>query len=328
MCGGLARGAMRAQRLLRIAGGEHVAMGGDQRQDGHAWTAGVLELVDQEPLEPLGDRLGEVTVAGQQAAELEHHLAFVQHSELEHDRVVTIVDLAELDLAEGLLTIGATCGSALHRPSAVAEIRRADPLGLERIDALEQAGEQAGGIAADLVPAQRQIIEPVEHQGEPVGGGGRLEEGIDAGLERVVPQHPLGEPRPRLDPELLVNAGEPADDSLPKLGLVGGALGDHRDPLHGRATGRQGGDPPSHQLRPARARRAEQERRTLPVRQRALEAVLVVAFTRHRLNRSEAANTIDADETRSGLARSLQAHRRPSGGSVRGDEVDRGAHRL
>ena len=154
---------------------------------------------------------------------------------------MALEEVGELELAQGGLAAGALHRPPLGRARVVAELGGADPLRLEHVDPLEQAGEQAGRVAADLVTAKRQVVEPLEQDREPVGRAGDLEEGIDPGLERVVAQQALGELRERLDPELLVGALEARLDPGPQVGGGGEAVGQHGDPL-----GRQAlrGEPP------------------------------------------------------------------------------------
>ena len=226
-------------------------------------------------------------MGGQEPAELEDHLVLVEHAEAEHEGVVAVVDLAELDLAQRLLPGDAARRTPLGGPGAVAQVARPDPLGLEDVDPLEQPGEQPGGVAADLMAAQRQLVEVVEEQGEAVRRRGRLEERVDAGLERVVAEHPLGEARPGLHPELLEGAREQRGDPLPQDRLVGGALGDHGDPLDGDPLVGERCDPAGDQLGPPRPRGAEHQRGPLTVRERPLEAVHALLGIAHRPNRSE-----------------------------------------
>ncbi len=186
--GGFAEASVDAQALIGITGRDHVPAGRDQRQAGHAGTARVLELVHEDPPKPLPQGFTQIWMASQHPAQLEHELVLIEHPQLEHDRVVAIEDLAELDLAQRNLAIGAPAGTTLGGAGAIPQVRRTDPLCLERVDPLEQPGEQSGGVAADLVAPQGQIVEAIEHQREPIRRAGDLEERIDAGLERVLAQ--------------------------------------------------------------------------------------------------------------------------------------------
>ena len=52
--------------------------------------------------------------------------------------------------------------------------------------------------------AQRQLVEAVEQDRQPVRTAHRGEEGVEPGLERVLAQQPLGGPLVGADPELLM----------------------------------------------------------------------------------------------------------------------------
>ena len=99
---------------------------------------------------------------------------------------MALVDTGELDLPQRPLALGPVGGSALGRTRAFADLLGPDPLRLEHVDPLEQPGQQPARIAADLVPAQRQLVEALEQGGETVGRAGDLEERVATGLERVV----------------------------------------------------------------------------------------------------------------------------------------------
>ena len=79
------------------------------------------------------------------------------------------VEVGELELALGALALGGARRDALGGDRALAELLRAHRLGLEDVDPAQQAGEQAGRVAADLVAAKRQLVEAVEQDREPVG---------------------------------------------------------------------------------------------------------------------------------------------------------------
>ncbi len=142
-------------------------------------------------------RARDVRRGAQQPPELEQQVALVEAAALEQDRVVAVEELGELELAPARLALGAAAAAAStlaprdQRPGAAR--RGSRPRALSSVDPLEQAGEQARRVAADLVAAQRQLVEAVEQDREPVGGADGLEEGVEARLERVVAQQPLGE---------------------------------------------------------------------------------------------------------------------------------------
>src|SRR6266540_7128454 len=102
------------------------------------------------------------------------------------------VQLRELPLAMRRLALGLVRGVPLPLLRPVAEAAGADPLGLQRVDAPQKACEEAGGVAANLVPAQREVVEPVEQHREPVRCTNRGEERVQPGLERVLAKETLG----------------------------------------------------------------------------------------------------------------------------------------
>ncbi len=258
--GSLAEPPVGEQTLIGIAGGKDVAVRRDQWQAADPRAPRVLELVDEHPAEALTERFAEVGMPGQDAAELEDQLVFIEHAEPEHDRVVAIEDLAELDLAQCHLAVGAAGRPPLGGAGPVAQLGRPDSLRLQRVDALEQTREQTRRIAADLVAAKGQLVEPVEQHGQPIRRPRQLEEGIDPGLERILAKQSLGEARPGLDPDLLGGTAEEFGDPLPEASAVGGRLREDGDPLRWRVGGGEQGDLASDQLGPARTRRATNER--------------------------------------------------------------------
>ncbi len=68
----------------------------------------------------------------------------------------------------------------------VTQPARADPLGLQRIDSPQQPGEQARWIASDLVAAEREVIEMVEQQRQPVREPDGRKERVEPRLQRVL----------------------------------------------------------------------------------------------------------------------------------------------
>ena len=68
-----------------------------------------------------------------------------------------------------------------------------DHLLLQPVDPRDEARQQRRRVAPDLVVAQRQLADPLEQQREPVGRRDGRQEGIDAGLERLVLQQARAE---------------------------------------------------------------------------------------------------------------------------------------
>ncbi len=219
--------------------------------------ARLLELVDDELGEALAEALADVGALGREAGQLDHDVAAVEAAELAQGALVVRVEVGELDLAPGVLALARVGGGALALDGPAAQARGRHRLGLDHVDALQQAGEQAAGVAADLVAAQGQVVEAVEHEGEPVGGRDGLEERVEAGLDRVLAQQALGDRLVGADPELLVGARRAPPRSARAGRPPRRACERARGPARGRA--RRPGRPPSRRARrscrcPARPR--------------------------------------------------------------------------
>lgn len=144
-------------------------------------------------------------------------------------------EIGELKLAQRRLPRAAIAAAPLRRPRVVAKLGWADPRLLERVDPFQEAREQPRGIAADLVPSQRELVDAVEQDREPVGRAHHLEEGVDPTFKRVIAEELLGKLLPCVDPQLLVGAVEQGLDAVAKPGPSGGILGEDADPVGGNA---------------------------------------------------------------------------------------------
>ena len=81
-----------------------------------------------------------------------------------------------------------------------------DELVLEPVDALDDRAEGGARVAAQVVVAQRQVVDPLEQHRQPVGGADRRDERVEPGLERLVVQQPRAEAVEGGDGQLLVGA--------------------------------------------------------------------------------------------------------------------------
>ena len=215
----------------------------------------------------LRDGGGERRTPLEQPAELEHRLAAVDRPRGAHHRVVQLVDLSELPLARRRVKVGLSRLTGAEALGPLPEPLRGHPGGLQGVDPIDDPRQEPGGVAADLVAAQGQLVEPLEQQGKALGGRQRLEEGIEAGLCGVLAQQPRGDQRVRIDHQLLEGAlhrllGPGADPG-------GGGLraGQHQGALAGS---RQGRDPVADRLRTSGARQPEDEQGPLGVADDAL----------------------------------------------------------
>ncbi len=96
---------------------------------------------------------------------------------------------------------------------------------LQRVDPRQQARQQPGRVAADLVAAQRQRVEAVEQDREPLRPPEHVEEGVEPGRLGVLAQEALAELVPGADPELLIRGVEQrlAVVAQPPRGAAAGA---------------------------------------------------------------------------------------------------------
>ncbi len=138
----------------------------------------LLELVDHQVREAGCDLGSDVGPLVQQLVEGEEDVAAVEAAGLGEDAVVGGAELGQLRLGR----LGA---------------------GLQLVDLAEQAGEQPGRVAADLVAAQGKLVETVEEHRQALGRAEDVEEGIETGGRRVLAQEPLADRLPGADPELL-----------------------------------------------------------------------------------------------------------------------------
>jgi hypothetical protein len=106
----------------------------------------------------LGDGRGEGGPLAEQATELEHRLAAVDRPRLAQHRVVKLVDPGELPLARRRVEIGLPGPLGVEALGPVAEALRGHPGRLQGVDPIDDPGEEPGGVAADLVPAKRQLV--------------------------------------------------------------------------------------------------------------------------------------------------------------------------
>ena len=118
--------------------------------------------------------------------------------------------------------------------------------------------------------AQRQRVEAVEQDGEPLGPAEHVEERIEPGRLGVLAQEPLAELVPGADPELLIRAVEErlAVVAQPPRRAAAGA--DDQRAIGRRPGRREVGQPPRQQLALARPGGAEHEQRAVDVRGGAL----------------------------------------------------------
>ena len=235
---------------------------GHQRLDQRAVSRSrVLELVDHQEGEALGERPAHVGAFAEQALQLDHQVAGVEAAAIAQHAIVTRVQVRELALALGSLALGRTLRLALALLGPVAQPAGGDPLRLQGVDAAQEPGQEPGRVAADLVPAQRQVVEPVEQHRQPIGGAHRGEEGVEPRLERVLSEQALGDDLIGRDPELLVGKLDQGGRARPQAGGGGARARQHHDPLGSGPRRDQPGEPGRERLAAPRAGRADHQHR-------------------------------------------------------------------
>ena len=226
----------------------------------------LLQLVDHHLGEALGDPAAHVGSLDQHAVERQEDIAGVEAPRLGQDPVVRGVELGELDLAPRRLVLGFVARFLGLAPGPLGEGGRTDPFGLQPVYPRQQARQEPGRVAADLVPAQRQRVEAVEQDRQPLRPPEHVEEGIEPRRLGVLAQQPLADLVPAADPELLIRALEQrlGVGAQPPRGRPPRA--DHQRPLRRRPRLRQVGEPPREQLALTGPGGAEDEHRPGDVR--------------------------------------------------------------
>ena len=180
-------------RVLGREGGEDPALGGGR----------ILQLVDHQEPEAGSDRAARICTLRQQAVEGEEDVTAVEAARRGEDAVVGGVELGELALAAGRLALGLVAGSALMLTGLGLYRLGPGPLGLQLIDAGQQQGEQPSRVAANLVAAQRQLVEPIQQHRQSLRRPEHVEKGIEARGFGMIAQQPLADRVPGPDPQLL-----------------------------------------------------------------------------------------------------------------------------
>ncbi len=202
-----------------------------------------------EPGDEPGPRL---RLFGEQRVRAQDEVAGVEHPHVAQHGVVRPVDRREFALLLRRLPIGER-----RRPFRVLLDR--DELGLEPVDALDERRQQRGRVALEVVAAQRQLVDALEEQREPVRPAGRRREWIESGGRRLAAQQAGAQLGHGGHGQLLVRA---LDDSLhagAQRGRGAGSGGQQRDPLGRDALLDQPPEPRDQRAGLAGPRPAEQQ---------------------------------------------------------------------
>ena len=214
-------------------------------QDGPLCCGRVLELVHHhvgEARRQLGAELGLLV---EELAEQEEDVAAIEVAGLGEDAVVGGAELGEVGFGR---------------------VRA----GLHLIHLLQKSREQARRVAADVVIAQRQVVDPVEQDGEPLGRAEDVEERVEAGGDRVAAEQPLADFVPGSDPELCPTAAEQVLDASAQITRGGPVGGEDENAVRLGAAPDQEGEATGERLCLARAGGSDEKQRPISMSDGAL----------------------------------------------------------
>ena len=194
-----------------------VGRAGELEDEAQPGELEVLRVVDEHVAHPRAQARADVRLAGQEPVGQQHEVARVQRAGGGQQPVVGPVERGELALALGALVAGRQRGG----PPLV--LARGDHRVLEAVDPGDHARQQRRRVAAQVVAAQRQLVDVLEQQGEPVGGPDRHDEGVQPGLERLVAQQARAEAVHRVDGQLREPAVS-ASSTSPRSASAAGAV--------------------------------------------------------------------------------------------------------
>ena len=203
----------------------------------------LLELVDHQVLEALGDLAAGVGSFHQQDVEREEDVAAVEAPASARIRSCVGVELGELELAPRGLAVGfvaAPPGPASRRASS------ARPVPPSAVDPRQEPRQQPGRVAADLVAAQRQQSKRSSRTASRSALPSTSKK-VEAGRLGVLAQQPLADRLPAADPELLIRPASSASErSRAAARWPGSPI---TAPLGRRPGRREAGQPPRQELR-------------------------------------------------------------------------------
>ncbi len=180
-----------------------------------------------------GDPRADVGALVQELVQRQEHVATIEVPRLGEDAIVSRAELGQLGLGR----------------------LRAD---LQLVDLLQEPGQQAGGVAADLTVAKGQIVEAVEHDRKALRRPEHVEERIEPGRRRVLAQQPLDDRLPSADPELLVAPVEKRFHPLAQALGCGPVRGEDEDSLGCDTLAGEPGEAAGKRLRLSGSGRAKQ----------------------------------------------------------------------
>ena len=265
-----------AGRRVVVERAEQVGgVGAELGEDRPAGQGRVLELVDHQEAEALRDLAPHVGPLGEQAPERQYDVAGVEAVGGGEDAVVLGIQRRELAFPPRALA-GRLVARRLPAFGGPGGQRfGVDRLRLQRVDAAQEPRQESGRVSADLVVAQRQLVDSVEQHRQPLGRPDGLEERVQSRLGGVVAQQALADRLPGADPKLLEGPLQQRLGAVAQPPRRGARGGQHQHMLGPGSLGGQQGKPARQRLGLAGAGGAENQQRPLAVADR-----LVLRFAR------------------------------------------------
>ena len=218
-----------------------------------------MGVVEQDVLETLD---GDGTLADH-AERLAHQVAGVRHPGLGQHPLVGAVHLGELALERRLGGLGSRVPEP-GRPAGV--LVGADQVGLQPVDLADEPRQQGGRAAAEVVAANRQLVDPLEQHREPLTGVDDRVEHVSA-RPGVVQQH-ARQLHGRAHEELLIAAPQAALERGAHRVRATRRRHQHDGPLGSRALLDEPLESLQHHARLTGAGGPEHQQRPFPVRDR------------------------------------------------------------
>jgi hypothetical protein len=205
----LARSAAEAvDRLVVVADHDDVSPAFDQQPEQLVLRqVRVLVLVDEHGLVPVGHALAHRGTVLEQVDRAHDHLAEVDRAGMVEEAVVVAIEARELELAHAPVANGVV-RRAGERLGPVRVLVGGHHLVLEPVDPVESTREERRRVPAQLVVADLQVVGAIHQERKPVGLGDRLEERVEAPLERLLVEEARAERVEGRAVELLVGLVE------------------------------------------------------------------------------------------------------------------------
>jgi hypothetical protein len=230
----------------------------EQAQQERLGEARLLDVVGEDDRPAGGHARAHVWLGLEQAHGVQQQIAVVERPLAGEQRVVVGVELGELALAGRARALRVALAGQRVRPQR--DVLGGDRLVLELVDAGDHAGQQRGRAPAEVVQLERELVDAVEQEREPVGRRGGDEERVQARLDGLLAQEQRAEGVGVVNGQLAPGVAEGVLDALAQRG-VGAARGEDEDRFGRRALAYPPREALDERRRLAAARSADDEDR-------------------------------------------------------------------